>query len=109
LRAVPKGELSLQILYDRCCFDADTITHRLAQLQALLNKIACSTAQKSIVLIRLSELAEILPKLTSNNSESKNESLKRQVAQNFKMTKRKSYPWSISQSQKSESQKGKNL
>ncbi|NEQ21473.1 MAG: AMP-binding protein [Microcoleus sp. SIO2G3] len=83
LRAVPKGELSLQILYDCCCFDADTITQRLGQLQALLNKIAL------VPNIRLSELAEILTDVDQQQQRVKERELEAASRPNFKMTKRK--------------------
>jgi amino acid adenylation domain-containing protein/non-ribosomal peptide synthase protein (TIGR01720 family) len=83
LRAVPKGELSLQILYDCCFFDADTITQRLAQLQALLNKIALTPN------IRLSELAEILTEVDQRQQRVKEREIEAASRPNFKMTKRR--------------------
>jgi non-ribosomal peptide synthetase component F len=83
LRAVPKRELSLQILYDRSYFDADTITQRLGQLQALLNKIAIAPN------IRLSELAEILADVDQQQQRVKERELEAASRPSFKMTKRK--------------------
>ncbi|HBL59459.1 MAG TPA: non-ribosomal peptide synthetase [Cyanobacteria bacterium UBA8803] len=83
LRAVPKKELSLQILYDCCCFDADTITQRLRQLKALLSKIVSAPN------VRLSELAELLAEADQQQQLIKARELEKASRQNFNIAKRK--------------------
>jgi non-ribosomal peptide synthase protein (TIGR01720 family) len=83
LRALPRAELSLQIMYDRYCFDTASIIQRLRQIETLLSQIANDPN------VRLSQLAEISTQVDRQQQLVKEKELEETSRSNFQKVKRK--------------------